>query len=142
MCLVAAGSDWLHAEDYSDPSEERNVTTVPSIDHKVRVREILPGVPPRYRWHLGCILLKMAAISLRTGETHEFVGHLFDEKRQERQREAGEVIRGEERLYNMEWLRAEGFAVATEELFMIAGVLDDRPQRGREIPCKWPHAAS
>ena len=76
------------------------------------------------------------------GETHEFVGHLFDEKRQQRQREAGEVIRGEERLYNMEWLRAEGFAVASEELFMIAGVLDDRPQRGREIPCKWPHDAS
>ena len=23
--------------------------------------------PPRYRWHLGCILLKMPAISLRTG---------------------------------------------------------------------------
>lgn len=36
--------------------------------------------------------------------------------------------------YNMEWLRAEGFAVASEELFMIAGALDDRPQRGREIP--------
>ena len=52
------------------------------------------------------------------------------------------MIRGEERLYNMEWLRAEGFAVASEELFMIAGVLDDRPQRGREIPCKWPHDAS
>ena len=58
----AVGRDWLHAEDYSDPSEERNVTTVirtiiaaiwvavfhecqqrsceqvPSIDHKVRVR--------------------------------------------------------------------------------------------------------
>jgi hypothetical protein len=28
----------------------------------------------------------------------------------------------------------QGFAVASEELFMIAGVLDDRPQRGREIP--------
>ena len=25
------------------------------------------GKPPRYRWHLGCILLKMPAISLRTG---------------------------------------------------------------------------
>ena len=25
------------------------------------------GEPPRYRWHLGCILLKMPAISLRTG---------------------------------------------------------------------------
>ena len=23
--------------------------------------------PPRYRWHLGCILLKVPAISLRTG---------------------------------------------------------------------------
>ena len=27
----------------------------------------LPGEPPRYRCHLGCILLKTAAISLRTG---------------------------------------------------------------------------
>ena len=25
------------------------------------------GEPPRYRWHLGCILLKMPAISLRAG---------------------------------------------------------------------------
>ena len=40
---------------------------MPSIDHKVRVREILPGMPPRYRWHLGCILLKMPAVSLPTG---------------------------------------------------------------------------
>eukprot|EP01045_Picozoa_sp_COSAG04_P027141 COSAG04_NODE_3914_length_2425_cov_5.343508_1_plen_443_part_10 len=31
----------------------------------------LDGEPPRYRWHLGCILLKMPAISLLTG------GHLF-----------------------------------------------------------------
>ncbi len=27
----------------------------------------LPCKPPRYRWHLGCILLKMPAISLSTG---------------------------------------------------------------------------
>ena len=25
------------------------------------------GKAPRYRWHLGCILLEMPAISLRTG---------------------------------------------------------------------------
>ena len=25
------------------------------------------GTLPRYRWHLGCILLKMPAVSLRTG---------------------------------------------------------------------------
>ena len=25
------------------------------------------GTSPQYRWHLGCILLKMPAISLRTG---------------------------------------------------------------------------
>ncbi len=66
--------DWLHPADYSDPTEQRTVTTDASIDHKVRVREILPG------------------------ETHEFVGHLFDEQRQERQRAAGEKIRGVERL--------------------------------------------
>ena len=50
--------EWLDPKDYSDPAEARDVTTDPSIDHKVRVREILPG------------------------ETHEFVGHLFDEQRQ------------------------------------------------------------
>jgi hypothetical protein len=111
--------EWLDPADYSDPSEERTVNTIPyvcqipaatathsitlsyhavvgskwmlcrssnfidsnrswhacrSIDHKVRVREILPG------------------------ETHEFVGHLFDEQRQERQLAAGEKIRGVERL--------------------------------------------
>ena len=44
------------------------------------------------------------------------------------------VFLANEHRYNMEWLRAEGFAVASEELFMIAGVLDDRPRRGREIP--------
>ena len=27
------------------------------------------GKPPRYRWHLGCILLKMPAISLLAGTT-------------------------------------------------------------------------
>ena len=28
---------------------------------------MVPCEPPRYRWHLGCILLKMPAISLLTG---------------------------------------------------------------------------
>ena len=28
------------------------------------------GKPPRYRWHLGCILLKMPAMSLRTGQAN------------------------------------------------------------------------
>ena len=32
-------------------------------------RELQGGEPPRYRWHLGCILLKMTAISLLTGLT-------------------------------------------------------------------------
>ena len=32
------------------------------------------------------------------GESHEFIGHLFDEERQRRQLAAGEKIRGVERL--------------------------------------------
>ena len=34
---------------------------------KFRVVHTKAGEPPRYRWHLGCILLKMPAISLRAG---------------------------------------------------------------------------
>ena len=30
------------------------------------------GEPPRYRWHLGCILLKMPAMSLSTGRRLQF----------------------------------------------------------------------
>ena len=32
------------------------------------------GKLPRYRWHLGCILLKMPAISLRTGNS-DYLSH-------------------------------------------------------------------
>jgi uncharacterized protein (DUF885 family) len=93
--------DWIHAEDYSDPSEpRRDLPSEPTIDSRAREREVLPG------------------------ETHEFIGHLFDEFR---------PIRGVRRLYNMDWIRSEGWAAGTEELFMVAGVLDKRPQRGREI---------
>ena len=35
--------------------------------------ESVYGEPPRYRWHLGCILVKVPAISLRTGP-FRFVG--------------------------------------------------------------------
>jgi len=99
--------DWLLASDYSDPSEpRRNLPSEPTMDSRGREREVLPG------------------------ETHEFIGHLFDHRRLERD---DRPIRGVERLYNMDWIRSEGFAVSTEELFMVAGDLDERPQRGREI---------
>jgi hypothetical protein len=99
--------DWLKSEDYSDPNDAtRSLPTSPSIDHKAREREVLPG------------------------ETHEFIGHLFDEERLERD---DRPIRGVHRRYNMDWIRSEGWAAGLEELLMQAGVLDNRPRRGREI---------
>ncbi len=100
--------DWLDPHDYYDPSEprRRGLPTNPSIDHKAREREILPG------------------------ETHEFIGHMFDGQRQERD---NRTIRSANRLYNIDWIRLEGWAASLEELTMQAGVLDERPQRGREV---------
>ena len=99
--------DWLDPADYSDPNDTtRSLPTSPSIDHKAREREVLPG------------------------ETHEFIGHLFDEKRLERD---DRPIRGVPRRYNLDWIRSEGWAAGLEELLMQAGVLDERPRRGREI---------
>ena len=99
--------DWLDPADYSDPNEPPEpLPSSPSIDHKAREREILPG------------------------ETHEFIGHLFDDQRRELDERP---IRGAGRRFNMEWMRMEGWAVALEELMMQAGVLDDRPRRGREV---------
>ncbi len=99
--------DWLNPADYSDPNAPRRpLPTSPSIDHKAREREVLPG------------------------ETHEFIGHLFDEQRLARD---NRPIRGAQRLYNMDWIRSEGWAVSLEELLMQAGVLDNRSRRGREI---------
>jgi uncharacterized protein (DUF885 family) len=99
--------DWLDPRDYSNPDDEdRSLPTSPSIDHKAREREVLPG------------------------ETHEFIGHLFDGQRLARD---NRPIRGVRRRYNMGWIRSEGWAAGLEELLMVAGVLDKRPQRGREI---------
>ena len=99
--------DWLTADKYSDPSKpRRSLPSTPTIDSRAREREVLPG------------------------ETHEFIGHLFDELRRERDKRP---IRSARRLYNMDWIRSEGWAVSTEELFMQAGVLDNRPRRGREV---------
>jgi hypothetical protein len=99
--------DWLDPADYSDPNDtSRSLPISPSIDHKAREREVLPG------------------------ETHEFIGHLFDEQRLDRD---DRPIRGVRRRYNMDWIRSEGWAAGLEELLMQAGVLDERPRRGREI---------
>lgn len=61
--------------------------------------------------------------------THELVHH-FDGLRAQRD---DRPIRGANHLYKISTDREEGFAFALEELFMHAGYLDDRPQRGREI---------
>jgi len=99
--------DWLDPADYSDPKKpRRRLPSTPTIDSRAREREVLPG------------------------ETHEFIGHLFDEQRLERD---DRPIRGVQRLYNMDWIRSEGWAAGLEELLMQAGVLDKRPRRGREV---------
>jgi len=63
-------------------------------------------------------------------ETHECVGHYFDGLRHRRDERP---IRGVRRLYEIDWIRSEGFAFGLEELLMHAGYLDHRPRRGREV---------
>ncbi len=115
--------DWVNPADYTgfetlaelderlaregDDSSDRFLPENTSIDTKVRQREILPG------------------------ETHEFIGHMLDFQRQERLTRS--PIRSAGRRYNMDSMRTEGWAVALEELLMQAGVLDDRPRKGREM---------
>ena len=91
----------------SRDSEARFLPENTSIDTKVRQREILPG------------------------ETHEYIGHMLDRQRQERL--ALSPIRSARRRYNMGSRRTEGWAMGLEELLMQAGVLDDRPRKGREM---------
>ena len=114
--------EWVNTSDYTgfknldeldkilEKAEKYDEEFLPentSIDTKVRQREILPG------------------------ETHEYVGHMLDEQRQERLDLS--PIRKASRRFNMGSMRLEGWAVALEELLMQAGVLDDRPQKGREM---------
>jgi hypothetical protein len=114
--------EWVNPSDYTgfknlddlvkiiEETEKSNDEFLPentSIDTKVRQREILPG------------------------ETHEYIGHMLDEQRQERL--VLSPIRKAYRRFNMGSMRLEGWAVALEELLMQAGVLDDRPQKGREM---------
>jgi hypothetical protein len=108
--------DWVDPSDYYDRGDDEegeagedlgdfllpeNLT----VDTRYRRREILPG------------------------ETHEYIGHMLDDQRQ--QRLTRSPIRSAERFYNMYSIRTEGWAVALEELLMQAGVLDERPRRGR-----------
>ena len=108
--------DWVDPSDYyergegedGEPEEDLGDFLLPenlTVDTRYRRREILPG------------------------ETHEYVGHMLDYQRQERLTRS--PIRSAERFYNMSSIRTEGWAVALEELLMQAGVLDERPQRGR-----------
>jgi len=109
--------DWVNPRDYYGQDEEeaekegydapsdRFLPENTDVDMKYRQREILPG------------------------ETHEYIGHMLDYQRQQRQTKS--PIRHAGRRYNMDSLRSEGWAVALEELLMQAGVLDERPRRGR-----------
>lgn len=109
--------DWVNPRDYYsrreddadkegyDAPSERFLPENTNVDTKYRQREILPG------------------------ETHEYIGHMLDYQRQQRQTKS--PIRSAGRRYNMGSLRTEGWAVALEELLMQVGVLDERPRRGR-----------
>lgn len=113
--------DWVNPADYylggrgseqdlSELSDEPSEAFYPensNVDLKYRQREILPG------------------------ENHEYVGHMLDMQRQERLNLS--PIRKAERRFNMGSMRLEGWAVWMEEGLMQAGVLDERPQKGREM---------
>ena len=62
--------------------------------------------------------------------THEMVGHYFDQLRAERDERP---IRGGRRPYKISTARDEGHAFALEELLMHAGYLDGRNPHGRKI---------
>ncbi len=112
-------ADWVEPSDYyadgprgaegdlDDSPSDEFLPKNTSIDTKVRQREILPG------------------------ETHEYTGHMLDYQRQEQLNLS--PIRRAERRFNMGSMRTEGWAVALEELLMQAGVLDERPRKGREM---------
>ncbi len=113
--------DWVDPADYyqrgrrgaenlselSDQPSERYLPENSSVDTKYRQRELLPG------------------------ETHEYIGHMLDGQRQSRIKLS--PIRAARRHFNMGSMRTEGWAVALEELLMQAGVLDERPRKGREM---------
>ncbi len=109
--------EWVDPMDYyrkearlESTRGEADVELLPensSIDTKVRQREILPG------------------------ETHEYIGHMLDDQRKT-QLDLSPIRRADPK-FNMEKMRLEGWAVALEELLMQAGVLDERPRRGREM---------
>jgi hypothetical protein len=63
-------------------------------------------------------------------ETHEMVGHYFDELRAQHDTRP---IRHGRRPYKINTARDEGHAFALEELLMYAGYLDGRSPRAREI---------
>ncbi len=95
-----------------DPNAEVNKEFLPensNVDLKYRQREILPG------------------------ENHEYVGHMLDDQRQQRLKLSPiQQIMGQPR-FNMGSMRLEGWAVWMEECLMQAGVLDERPRKGREM---------
>lgn len=113
--------DWVNPADYylgdrgsetelsklSDEVSDEFLPENSNVDLKYRQREILPG------------------------ENHEYVGHMLDYQRQQRLNLS--PIRKAERRFNMGSMRLEGWAVWMEEGLMQAGVLDERPRKGREM---------
>ena len=53
---------WVRQEESTSSLEQASEKALQACAFDAAGRKL-----PRYRWHLGCILLKMSAISLRTG---------------------------------------------------------------------------
>ena len=117
--------DWVNPRDYYARREGDDLPDIPDIDD-------LDGSPSEdFLPENTSIDTKVRQRELLPGETHEYVGHMLDGQREDRLTKS--PIRSAGRRYNMGSMRLEGWAVALEELLMQAGVLDERPRKGREM---------
>ena len=117
--------DWVNPSDYYARGEGDEVPDIPDIDD-------LDGTPgEEFLPENSSVDTKYRQREILPGETHEYIGHMLDGQRHRRQTKS--PIRSAGRRYNMGSMRVEGWAVALEELLMQAGVLDERPRKGREM---------
>ena len=152
---ILAGSKSTHAFESSQPYIEDWDDSRFRGGEWHSPTEAAPGKSPRDCWHLGCILPRAPAISLRTGEKHDYfynfshreplmeeaheLSHHFDDVRMANAESATgqHPIRGPrmwaEEHYKMAIDRNEGLAFGLEEMLMHAGYLDGRNPHAREI---------
>lgn len=114
--------DWVNPADYYIGGRYSDVTELSSLSDEVG-EEFLP--------ENSNVDLKYRQREILPGENHEYVGHMLDEQRNERLKLS--PIKKMGTRFNMGSMRLEGWAVWMEECLMQAGVLDERPQKGREM---------